>query len=113
MDLFKEISNLIDDTLSELQDQLASDAINDLANAIEDDVAFTAVANALFKSNNVLDSDGNIVKVDNPADAIRNIVIVNGSGNLVLTEAEDRWLRANKIYGKDILSLMGFKYTDI
>jgi hypothetical protein len=110
-DIFKGFDQFLSDINSELAGQIANDAIGQLAGEVSVS-DFTKKANELFKKHDVRNKSGELVVVSNPANALEELEIVSLRGELNLTEAEDRWLRANSIYGKDILGKIGFKYTN-
>ena len=110
-DIFKELDQFLSGINSELAGQIANDAIDKLAGEVGGS-DFTKEANKLFKKHDIRDKSGELVVVSNPANAFKELEVVSLRGELNLTEAEDRWLRANSIYGKDVLGRMGFKYTN-
>ena len=66
--------------------------------------------NNLFSSRNHVDDDGNPISVASPADIADKIVIVDDVIMIALTQDEDRWFRADSIFGDNILSELGIKY---
>lgn len=66
--------------------------------------------NQLFKDRNHVDENGELIRVANPAEIADKIIVVGDVVMIALTQDEDRWFRADAIFGSNILSELGIKY---
>ena len=66
--------------------------------------------NQLFKERNHTDGNGQLITVANPSEIADKITVVDGIIMIALTQDEDRWFRADVLFGNDILAELGIKY---
>ena len=106
---FKECESAISITLSEFAMQSLIEAVKSAEAA-----AFTIKMNELYKVQNTKDDNGNIKKISTPADlGSRMEPEGENTWSFIMSLEEDRWFRANQLFGDDILGKLGFKYTNI
>lgn len=110
-ELEKSIQNFIDECVNEIQEGGAQDSVQNLVDGVAKADEFTNRANQLFKDQDLKDENGNLIQVENPAQELDQIEPENGS-QFEISEEGDRWLRSNKLYGRDILGKSGFKYNN-
>ena len=115
-DHFKKlITEFIETCKSEVLLDGSKAAVDGLEEALNssDAIAFTEKMNKLYEKQGITDSNGDILTLQHPNDfASRVILNPDGKGTFSITSEEDRWIRANQLYGNNILGKLGFKYTD-
>ena len=116
-DLEQYLMETIEEQKQAISEDGGKDSVQELQEALSsaDAIAFTTKMNQLYKDQGIKDDDGNPLTIQHPQDLPAKISWAsNGlSGDVSLTPEEDRWIRANQLYGNDILGKLGFKYTDI
>ncbi|MHA2068095.1 MAG: hypothetical protein ACXABY_27355 [Candidatus Thorarchaeota archaeon] len=110
-DFEKQVLNFLQECMDEVQEATQQSALQGLVDDIAAETDFEHTAEKLFEQQGVMDDDGKPVKVTNPAQALSRVDPEDGAG-IMLTSEEDRWLRANKLYGADLLRQLGFKYNN-
>lgn len=115
--LVKSVKDLVSDLEEELKEEVGNEAINQLNEVLEsgEAIEFTDRVNQLFKEKGLKDEKGNLLQVERPTN-IASRIIWEEDGQIAkfdLSVAEDRWFRANALYGNNILEKLGFKYTNI
>lgn len=66
--------------------------------------------NALFKKHNRLDDDGRLITVSDPSQLADKVMVVDDTIVIALTIDENRWIRADSIFGNNVLAELGIKY---
>jgi len=110
----EEFEKVVLDFLNECVDEVQQGTQHYSVEALVDDIGesnFTDQANKLFKQHKMTDKDGKPLRAENPAKSISQVSPEDGA-SFDLTSEEDRWLRANKLYGNDLLKQLGFKYNN-
>ena len=113
-DQFKDITkNFIPNTIKELEIEGFDGGIKELQEYFDSGkaTAFTKKANKMFREKNLTDDEGNPITVENPGPALSDLTIDKTEIRIELSAAQERWFRANQLYGNDILGKLGFKYT--
>ena len=91
-------------------------AVKQLSDAVESQEAknFTMIMNNIYKMENMTDEDGVVITISTPL-GLESRITSNSDGtfNFSMTSAEDRWFRANKTFGDDILGKINFKYNNM
>jgi len=116
----KELENIGDFFKSLEQEQareIIDASIQNLINGLRSSEAdgFTRRINDFYVKQNLTDENGNIIKVSTPGEALRRIIMNydQHTGEFSLSPEEERWLRSDKLYGKNILGRLGFQYTNL
>lgn len=117
MDFFKaDLKKFLQQLSQQLFVELSGAAVDILCEAIEspEAEAFTLKMNQRYKSENTIGPDGKIVQVKTPSN-LRNRIqkLDNDNYQLIMSIEEDRWFRANQLFGNNIIGKVGFKYTNI
>lgn len=115
-DQFKKITEqFIDDCEQELEYLSYRDAIESLIEAINspEAIQFTEKMNQYFKSENMVDENGEFLTLERPVNLAEHIIWDGKTAIFSLSESEDRWFRADALYGNKILDQLGFKYTNV
>jgi N-formylglutamate amidohydrolase len=115
-DLERQIKNLMMSFIESEKDALARDfsqqSFHELQDALSsaDAIAFTLKMNQLYKEQGITDDYGDPLTIQHPENLSAKVTWNSDgtSGTIKFTEAEERWLRANKLYGDDILGKLGF-----
>lgn len=101
----KMIADLMEECRTELEYEGAEESVEVLQDALRSGTAieFTESMNKQLPN-----------PIDNPANAFSDIAWSDDRkhAQVDLTPEEERWLRANKLYGNDMLGKLGFKYTN-
>lgn len=114
----KDFEKIVTEFIEEQKDALIAEkaeaSIIDLQEALNsaDAIAFTIKMNQLYKDKGITDDNGEPLTISHPRDLAIKLSPDGLSGSFDLTPEEDRWLRANQLYGEDILGKLGFKYTN-
>jgi hypothetical protein len=115
-DLEQYLLDMIEEQKQAISEDSGKDSVQELQEALSsgEAIAFTARMNQLYKDQGIKDDDGNPLTVQHPEDLPAKMSWDSGglSGTVSITPEEDRWIRANQLYGNDILGKLGFKYTD-
>lgn len=116
VDQFKKITDqFINDCQQELEHLSYKDAVDSLIEAINspEAIQFTEKLNQYFKTENMTDENGEFLTIERPINLAENIIWEGKIAVFYLSESEDRWFRADALYGNKILEQLGFKYTNV
>lgn len=108
-----DIDQFIEEHQQEVIIEVAPEAAEMLSEAVGSDDAksFTTKMNEIYEKRDQLDADGNPLQIETPLNLINRMVPnSDGSVRFTLTPAEDRWFRANQLYGSNIIGKAGFRY---
>jgi hypothetical protein len=115
-DFEKTILEFIEQQKVEAVNGSAEGSLQELKEALESPEArsFTDKINKLYEEQGIKDDDGEPLILEHPSDLVNKISwdSNNKESYFSITTNEDQWIRANKLYGSDILGKLGFKYTD-
>lgn len=108
------LMNFIEDESDELLQEFSKESIYELQEAFSsaEAIQFTVKMNKFYEDQGILDDYGEPLTIQHPEN-LQNKIAWNadGSGGTIeFTEAEERWLRANQLYGNNILGKLGFNY---
>lgn len=93
--------------------ELIPEAAKILSEAVSSDEArtFTIKMNKIYEEQQQLDENGDLLQIETPIDLLNRMAPnADGSTRFIMTRAEERWFRANQIYGTNIIGQIGFQY---
>lgn len=113
-----DIDKILNELINEMGEEVLTEAINERVLELDEMLnsgeakEFTRKMNETFRKNETKDENGDLVQLSIPSDMV-NKLIWNSDGRTAvfeLTVEEDRWFRADALYGKNLLDALGFKY---
>ena len=107
------IEDFLEDYEQELMFIMAPEIAEALAKAVSsaEAQAFTKKMNEQYEDNNDLNEDGSPKRIETPVDLMNRMAPNNdGTVRFVMSQEEDMWFKANKLFGDDILGKLGFEY---
>lgn len=113
------IQKLLNDAAKELSEDLEQEAKKEYIELLTKElmsaeaIEFTDRMNAYFAKEDLKDEDGNPIRITHPTNFSERINWDASKQDVmfIMTEEEDRWFRVDALYGNNILSRLGFKYT--
>lgn len=111
-DFSKNISKFVSDTIKDFKKEHVEEAAEELRTLLRSGKATRSVKkiNRLFEKSNKLDEDGRVMVISDPSKIADNIIIVDSVIIVALTQDQNMWVRADKIFGDNILAELGIKY---
>ena len=110
----KLMMDFINQEQKALSEQFSKDSFDDLKVALSgaDAIAFTMRMNRLYKDQGITDDNGDPLTIQHPDNLQAKVTWDSSgtSGTIKFTEAEERWLRANQLYGNNIIGKLGFDF---
>ena len=110
----KLMLDFIDQEQKALAEQFSKESFSDLKAALSsaDAIAFTMKMNKLYKDQGITDDNGDPLTIQHPENLQAKVSwdSSGSSGTIKFTDAEERWLRANQLYGSNILGKLGFDF---
>lgn len=111
------IKKLFDKEVESILKVAQAEAMSDLADALR--IALRSpralmVAKQIrqrLHEQGIVAEDGTPIEIGDPSELANSVEIRDGQIFMALTEAEDRWVRADQLFGDDILGELGIKYT--
>lgn len=112
---FEQFKDVIKEFFSETVDQLKNENFKEsvelLQNSFDSTEAaeFTNNTNKMFKRKQLKDDNGNPIEIKNPSSALKQAISYGDEVECELSEEQERWFRANQLYGNNILKKSGFE----
>ena len=108
-----DIEAFVEEHKQDIVFELIPEAAKMLSEAVSSDEAkaFTIRMNKIYEEEQQLDENGDLLQIETPLDLLNRMAPnSDGSTRFVMTQAEERWFRANQIYGTNIIGELGFQY---
>ena len=111
-DFSKNIKGFASDMIKDFEKECIENLAEELKKLLRSGKAAGSVKkiNNFFKKNNKLDADGRIMSLSDPSKIADGIVVVDNTIIIALTQDQNMWIRADKIFGDNILAELGIKY---
>ena len=111
----KLMLNFIEQEKKEVAEQFSKESFHELQAALSsaDAISFTMKMNQLYKDQGILGDNGDPLTIQHPENLNAKVTwdTTGTSATIKFTDAEERWLRANQLYGDNILGRLGFNYS--
>jgi hypothetical protein len=114
------LEKFVNQHINEWREELEREGLNEHIEALSqklqssEALEFTQRMNKYFAKEDLKDEDGNPIRIQHPH-GFASRISWDSSGKSAffdMTEEEDRWFRADALYGNNILKELGFKYTN-
>ena len=112
----KDLENFFQDLSQQVAVILTPQAVDQLCEIVQSSEAqlFTSKMNKQYRDEKTIGADGEIIQVKTPTDLrSRMRLLADGNYQFNMSLEEDRWFRANQLFGNNITKKVGFKYTNI
>jgi hypothetical protein len=105
------IKSFVDEAMGDVESAGPSAILDNIKSEVANSSGFTEKMNDMFAAKNLKDADGVPIRVKNPIEALNEAVDEDGRIKFMMSPEEDRWFRADKLYGNNILGKLGIKYS--